>query len=61
MPTHAEIERKLDELMMVRPIDEEALDVYFRTLSTEDRMHAAHYGAARAGEDMQRLVAGWLS
>ena len=59
MPTHADIEQKLDELM-VPPIDGEAIDAYFRTLSAEDQMYAAHCGAAWADEDMRRRVAKWL-
>jgi len=62
MPTHAEIEQKLDELMLP-PIDGEktaAINAYFRTLSTEDRMYAAHYGSARADEDMRLVVERWL-
>jgi len=60
MPTHAEIERKLDELM-VPPTDGEkmkALDAYFDSLSAEDREYASLYGVRHADESMRFIMAG---
>jgi len=56
MPTHAEIEQKLDELMVSSlSIKEKTATLYdcLRTLSAEDQMNATSYGIAWAYEDMQ--------
>lgn len=56
MLTHAEVEQKLDELMVSNLSIKEktaALYDYLRTLSAEDQMYATSYGIGWAYEDMQ--------
>jgi hypothetical protein len=54
--TNVEIGKKINELNRIRPVDAAVLsqmDIFFATLTTNEKLYAASYGASMASVEMR--------